>query len=92
MAISLKKISLILALGGVALMFIPIWMGPNELMPVGVVLLVVALLIFNKAHWGTFFPTKNGHTNYDGYDSDSGFSGGGGDSGGGGASGDWDDD
>lgn len=93
--LSLKKISLFLALIGVTLLFLPIWVGSTNLMPIGVVLLVASLLLFNKARLGTFFPKSNTDDTYDrlnsDFDSDSGFSGGGGDSGGGGASGDWDD-
>lgn len=93
--LSLKKISLILALVGVSLLFLPIWFGPTILMPIGVVLLVAGLLLFNKARLGTFFPGNTTDDTYDrlnrDFDADSDFSGGGGDSGGGGASGDWDD-
>lgn len=93
--LSLKKISLLLALVGTTLLFLPIWVGSTNLMPIGVVLLVAGLLLFNKARLGTFLPKSNTDDTYDrlnrDFDADSNFSGGGGDSGGGGASGDWDD-
>jgi hypothetical protein len=57
--LSLKKISLILALAGITLLFLPIWVGSTNLMPIGVILLVASLLFFNKARLGTFLPNSN---------------------------------
>jgi len=91
-----RKIALFMVPTGIVLLFLPIWIGPPELAPAGVMLLLGGLLLFNKARSGSV--TGRRASARDGQDFlDWGPEAGenpapdGGEFGGGGASGDWDD-
>lgn len=95
----MKKLFSLLIFGGAVLLFLPIWVGSTNLMPVGMVMLIAGFLVLNKILTGSFFRGGSGGDDYkdrldrmDDWDNNSDdFSGGGGESGGGGASGDWGD-